>query len=178
MKIYKSNIPFSNKLLRFLWNTIWFLFARPFPARTFNFWKITLLKIFGAQIGPKSVVYSNASIYQPWNLKMGFNSCIASKANIYNVDKIFIGDNVTVSQGAFLCTASHDYTSSDFELITMPIYIDNNVWVAADAYINMGVILQEGCVIAARSGVYKNIEAWSVVGGNPCKVLKKRILVK
>lgn len=107
---------------------------------------------------------------------MGFNSCIASDTNIYNVDYVIIGDNVTISQGAYICTATHNYDSKEFELITKPVNIEDNVWVAADAFVNLGVTLGNGAVIAARAYVYKDVSALEIVGGNPAKFIKKRKL--
>jgi putative colanic acid biosynthesis acetyltransferase WcaF len=52
------------------------------------------------------------------------------------------------------------------------------VWVAADAFIGPGVIIGQGAVVGARSAVFKNVERWTVVGGNPAKFIKKRELIK
>lgn len=40
----------------------------------------------------------------------------------------------------------------------------------------MGVGLGEGAVVGATASVYKSVEPWNVVGGNPAKVIKKRVL--
>jgi putative colanic acid biosynthesis acetyltransferase WcaF len=59
-------------------------------------------------------------------------------------------------------------------LITAPITVENYAWVAADAFIGMGVTIGEGAVVGARAAVFKNIDPWSVIGGNPAKFIKKR----
>jgi putative colanic acid biosynthesis acetyltransferase WcaF len=175
---YKSKLSITNKIARLTWIVIWFLFAKPFPGRIFNSWKLFLLGLFGSKVNRSSVVYSNAIIYQPWKLTLGYNSCIASNANIYNVDNVIIGDHVTISQGAYICTASHDYTSLNFELVTKPIIIKDSAWVAAEAFVNLGVTVGEGAIVAARSYVYKNVDPWTIVGGNPARFIKERILNK
>jgi len=71
-------------------------------------WKRFLLRLFGAKISPTAVVYSSAKVYYPANLTMDAYSCIASDVDCYNVASIHIGKFATVSQYAFLCTASHD----------------------------------------------------------------------
>ena len=103
-------------------------------------------------------------------------SCLASEVNCYNVALIRIGANTTVSQGAFLCTASHDITNPLNPLITAPIVIEDQAWIGAKAYIGMGVTIMQGAVVGATASVYKNVEPWTVVGGNPAKFIKKRIL--
>ena len=40
----------------------------------------------------------------------------------------------------------------------------------------MGVTVGEGAVVGARAAVFKNIEPWTVVGGNPAKYIKKRVI--
>ena len=52
--------------------------------------------------------------------------------------------------------------------------IENRAWVAADAFVCMGITIGEGAVVGARAAVFKNVEPWTVVGGNPAKVIKKR----
>ena len=58
--------------------------------------------------------------------------------------------------------------------ITAPIIIEESVWIAAASYIAPGVTVSKGAVVGATASVYKNVEAWNVVGGNPAIVLKIR----
>lgn len=39
----------------------------------------------------------------------------------------------------------------------------------------MGVTMGEGSVVGARACVFKDVEPWTVVGGNPAKLIKKRV---
>ncbi len=138
----------------------------------FGLW---LLRLFGAKIGKrKCLVYGTANIFAPWNLEMDNHSCIGPHANIYNKDLIRIGSHSVISQGAYLCTASHDYNSPDHTLITKPIIVGDHVWIAAEAFVGMGVTIGEGAVVAARAVVNKDVEPWTVVGGNPAKYIKDR----
>lgn len=138
--------------------------------------RILLLKVFGADIEWGVMVYSSVDIWAPWKLKMGKCSCIGGNVIVYNKDTVVIDDNVVVSQGAYLCTASHDISSESHELITAPIHLCNRSWVAADAFVGMGVTIGEGAVVGARAAVFKDVEPWTVVGGNPAKLIKKRII--
>ncbi len=137
-----------------------------------------LLRLFGAKMGYRSMVYGTANVFAPWNLVLEDHSCVGPHVNVYNKGKIIIHDHSIVSQGAYLCSASHDYTDSNHPLIVKPIEIDSNVWVAADAFIGMGVKIGEGAVVGARAAVFKDVEPWTVVGGNPAKFIKKRELRK
>ncbi|WPX41440.1 DapH/DapD/GlmU-related protein [Akkermansia sp. N21116] len=89
---------------------------------------------------------------------------------------IRIEANTTVSQGAYLCTASHDITDPLNPLITAPIVIEDQAWIGARAFVGMGVTIGQGAVVGATASVYKDVDPWSVVGGNPAWLIKKRII--
>jgi putative colanic acid biosynthesis acetyltransferase WcaF len=175
---YKRASVRREQILRLLWNIVWTLFARPLPRSFLNGWKLFLLRCFGAKVHKTAKVYSGAKIYAPWNLKMGAYSCIASGVDCYNADKITIGANVVISQKASLYTASHDITSPNFIWISAPIVIADHVWIAAESFVMLGVTIGEGAVVGARAAVFKNVEPWTVVGGNPEKFIKKREIKK
>ena len=173
---YQNLLGRKHQIIRLIWGIVWTIFARPLPRSVGNGWKCFLLRLFGAKIAKDAVVYSSAKIYYPANLIMEEYSCLASNVDCYNVDVIKLGTNVTVSQGAFLCTASHDITSREHTLITAPIIVEDQAWVAAEAFVGMGVTIGEGAVVGARAAVFKNVEPWMIVGGNPAKPIKKRII--
>jgi putative colanic acid biosynthesis acetyltransferase WcaF len=131
-----------------------------------------LLRAFGAKIERGCHVYPKAIIWAPWNLSLGESAGIADGADVYNPTPITIGAFAVVSQGAYLCGASHDYTSSGFPLISQPIVISDHAWVAARAIVQMGVTIGTGCVIGAGSVVTRDMPEWTVCAGNPCRVLK------
>ena len=173
---YHNSLSRKNQIIRMLWAMIWGLFARPLPRSIGSGWKRFLLRLFGAKIDSTAVVYSSAKVYYPANLIMERYACLASDVDCYNVDIIRIGANTTVSQGAYLCTASHDITNPLNPLITAPIIIEDQAWIAADAFVSMGVTIGQGAVVGARAAVFKDVEPWTVVGGNPAKFIKKRII--
>ena len=173
---YQNKLGRKHQIVRLIWSVIWVLLARPLPRSIGNRWKIFLLRFFGAKVSKKAVVYSSAKVYYPANLIMDDYACLASDVNCYNVDVIKIGMGATVSQGAYLCTASHDIYSGEHTLVTAPIIIESQAWIAADAFIGMGVTIGEGAVVGARAAVFKDVEPWTVVGGNPAKPIKKRVI--
>lgn len=54
------------------------------------------------------------------------------------------------------------------------VVIGNDVWIGLNVTIMSGVTIGDGAVIAANSHVTKNVEPYTIVGGNPAKALKKR----
>ena len=173
---YKNSLSTMHQIKRLIWNVVWFLFARPFPRSIGNSWKLFLLRLFGAKVHKTANVYSSVRIYAPWNLEMHEYSCLAPDVDCYNVDKVIIGAHSTISQKSYLCTASHDITKSTNPLITAPILIEDQAWIGASVFIGMGVTIGKGAVVGAKAAVFKNVEPWTIVGGNPAKFIKKRVL--
>lgn len=173
---YQNSLSRTNQVKRMLWGLTWLVFAKPLPRRMANSWKVFLLNSFGAKVHKTSVVYSSVKIYQPWNLEMHEHSCLAPEVDCYNVGKITVEAHATVSQKTYLCAASHNICSKKHELIFQPIVIKRQAWIGADAFIAMGVTVGEGAVVGARAAVFKDVEPWTIVGGNPAKYLKNRII--
>ena len=161
-------------LKRVLWGLVYPFFR--FSPRVFFKWRCFLLRLFGAGVGQNVHVYNSANIFMPWNLDIGDWSAIGEHAYIYNLGEISIGKNVTISHRAHLCAGTHDHTKPDFPLLKPSIKVEDSVWIGADAFVGPGIVVGEGAVVGAGSVVVKDVEPWTVVGGNPAKFIKKRIV--
>lgn len=122
------------------------------------------------------MVYASVKIWAPWNLEMGAYACLGPQVDCYNQGKITIRANTTVSQKCYLCASSHDISDPLNKLLVKPIEIEDQAWVAADAFVGPGVHIGQGAVVGARSAVFRNVEPWTIVGGNPAVFIKPRIL--
>ncbi|WP_313581525.1 DapH/DapD/GlmU-related protein [Chishuiella sp.] len=171
---YKESKPKNFK--RILWYIVNGTIFRCLPSVYLKYFRNLLLRLFGAKIPMGVLVYPSCKIYAPWNLEMKEYSCIGPNTEIYNKAKITIGKNSVISQGAFLCSASHDVNDKNHSLIIKPIILEDKAWVGADAFIGMGVTIGEGAVVGARAAVFKNVEPWTIVGGNPAKFIKNRVI--
>lgn len=176
MDKYHNALSFNNKLGRLLWRFCYLLLFRPFSLPLFNRWRLFLLRLFGAKIGSGSKIHASAIIWAPWNLEVGQFTAIGPNAECYNPGKIVLGNKVTISQHAYLCAASHDFTKKEHPLITGPIIVEDRAWVAAGAFVAMGLKIGEGAIVGARACAFKDVEPWSIVGGNPARFIKKRII--
>ena len=175
LNVYRNRLSVSNKLARACWNLTWLLLYRPSPTFCFP-WRRLLLRLFGAVVEHGAKPYPRCRIWAPWNLRMGRHSCLGNYVDCYSVAPVILGVHVTVSQYAFLCTATHDYEDPDFSLIKKPIEIGDYAWIGARAYVGPGVSVGEGAVVGATASVYRDVPEWTVVGGNPAKVIKQRIM--
>lgn len=150
---------------------IWRVFnALLFPLLTRSLRTLSL-RLFGAKIGKDCLFKRQAKFYAPWNFSCGDAVCVGPRAEIYNKDFVAIGDNVVISQDAWLCTASHDIKSPRLALVTKPIKIGNNVWIAAKAAILPGVTIGDGAVVGACAVVSRDVVPWSVAVGNPAHIV-------
>lgn len=171
---YKEIKP--HKFKRFIWFIINETVFRCLPGMHLRYVRNALLKLFGANIPWRVPIYSSVKIFMPWNLTVGKYSCIGPYVIIYNKDVITIGNSVVISQNSNLCTASHNISDSQMALVTKPITIEDRVWIAAEAFVGMGVTIGQGAVVGARAAVFKDVPPWTVVGGNPAQPIKKRIV--
>ncbi len=171
---YENRLGRKHQAVRMLWNILWPLTTWFLPRSLGMGWKRSLLRMFGAKVHPTAQVYSSARIYYPANLTMEAYSCLADGVECYNVAPVTVGAHSTISQGTLLCTASHDITDSHHRLVTAPIVVEDQVWIGARAYIGMGVVVRQGAVVGATASVYKTVEPWTVVGGNPARFIEKR----
>ena len=166
----------ANRMMRMLWMGIHALLFRPTPW-FMGAWRTWLLRRFGAKI-QYARLHGSVKVWAPWLLEIGADVWIDTNVNLYNAFGLTIGNRVVISQNTFLCSATHDYTDSRYALIGAPIVVEDDVWIAADAFIAPGVTIGRGAVVGARAVVVKDVPPWAVVAGNPAKVIKERKLVK
>lgn len=164
-----------NVLGRILWAIVGGIFFRYSP-RPLHSWRIFLLRCFGAKVGKGVLIFPLVKVWAPWNLELRYECVIANRVNLYSQGKITIGCQAIISQGTHICAGTHDYNKSDFPLITSPILIDDQAWIAAEAFIHPGVTIGKGAVVGARSVVTKDMPEWMVCAGHPCKPIKPRDL--
>ncbi len=113
-------------------------------------------------------------VFEGGKLILGKNSYINSDCKIRCHDRIYIGDN---------CSISHDFTIMDSDahklngvIHTCPVSIENHVWIGTRVTIMNGVSIGEGAVIAAGALVTSDIPARSIAAGVPAKVIKTDII--
>ena len=110
-----------------------------------------------------------------WNIEIGENFFANYNLIILDVGKVTIGNNVQCAPNVSIYTAGHplhpESRNSGYEY-GIPITIGDNVWIGGNAVIMPGVTIGENSVIGSGSVVTKDIPAWSIAVGNPCKVVR------
>lgn len=127
------------------------------------------------KIGESSMIWAGNKINDPTKLTIGAN-CIIGPDNVFLTrGGVTIGNNVNLSGFGFFISQQHDVSGDDFtRTVFENITLHDRVWVATNCTILPGVTIHEGGVVAAGSVVTKDVDAWTVVGGNPARKIGER----
>ena len=109
-------------------------------------------------------------------MRIDDEASIGEWALVYNLGPVTIGRQATISHRAHLCAGTHDYRHPSLPLQRLPISIGASAWVCADALVGPGVQVGQGAVVAAGAVVVRNVPEWQMVGGNPARPLKQRVM--
>jgi putative colanic acid biosynthesis acetyltransferase WcaF len=163
---------------RGLWfRALWYFIGQPLlssallPISSPKRW---LLRRFGADIGQGVSIRPGTRIKNPWLLTIGDHSMIGEDAWIDNLVPVNIGSHVCISQGAYLCTGNHDWSSPSFRYRLGPIRIGDGAWIGARAIVGPGVSVGTCAVLGLGSVATRPIPAFEVHAGNPAIFQKAR----
>ncbi|SHM56839.1 Acetyltransferase (isoleucine patch superfamily) [Cyclobacterium lianum] len=149
--------------------------------------EINCLARRGIVFGDKVTVGSYA-IIRPTNLyggepgeglKVGDQSSIGPYAYIGCSGYIEIGNNVMMSPRVSIYSENHNFGDTGRPMIEQGVTrsfvkIEDDCWIASHAVILAGVTIGKGSVVAAGSIVTRDVPPFSLVAGNPAKVIKTR----
>lgn len=138
-------------------------------------WRNMLYRLFGAKIGKGVIIDPKAKLLYPWNIEIGDHCWIGYNCDLYSVDKIKLGNNVALAHNIFLATAAHNVQDVAFPTVSAPIVIEDEVWISSNVFIQQGVTIHKGAVLAACSLVTKDIPEGMIAMGHPAKPAKQRI---
>jgi putative colanic acid biosynthesis acetyltransferase WcaF len=136
--------------------------------------RAALLRAFGARVGVGVTIRANVNITFPWRVTIGDHVWIGEEAIVLSLAPVEIGSNVCISQRAFLCTGSHDFRASHFDLVTKPIRVRDRSWIAAQAFIAPGVEIGPDSMVAAGSVVVENVPPGTKARGNPATATPRK----
>jgi putative colanic acid biosynthesis acetyltransferase WcaF len=138
--------------------------------------KCAVLRGFGARVGTGVTIKPQVKITFPWKLTIGDHVWLGEECWLLNLERIVIGNNVCISQRAFLCTGSHDYKSNTFDLIVKPITLEDGCWIGAGGWVGQGVTVGAESILAAGSVATKDLAPSGIYRGNPAAYVRSRII--
>ena len=175
-----------------------YLLVHPYTSRP-RWWARTFIIPFVIKRGKGSIIRRKArlDIIPSKKITLGKKSVIEDYTIINNgMGDIFIGDYthvtsrvklvgpvtlgnyVTIGSGAQITGLTHNYLD-----VTRPIakqgvtpnrtVVEDDAWIGGNSCINQGITIGTHSIIASGSVVTKNVPPYSVVGGNPARILRQ-----
>jgi putative colanic acid biosynthesis acetyltransferase WcaF len=153
------------------------LLFRPTP-KFLNPWRVLLLRLFGAKVSGRPFVDSSAVVKMPWNLVLEDRACLAPRSEVYNLATVILRARCTVAQEVYLCAGTHDFSTSDLPLVVGEISVGEDAFLCARVFVLPGLVIGEGAVVGACSVVTRDLPAWTICAGNPCRPVKPRVFAR
>ncbi len=149
-----------------------------FKSSLFPFYglKTGLLRLFGAKVGRGVLIKPNVNIKYPWKLSIGDDVWIGENVWIDNLAEVNIGNNVCISQDAYILCGNHDFSKQTFDLMVTPVIIEEGVWIGARSVVAGGSICRSHAVLSAGSVCAGTLEPYSIYRGNPAEKIRERTI--
>jgi putative colanic acid biosynthesis acetyltransferase WcaF len=167
--------PGRGLLIRFVWMVVETLFLTN-PIATSYALKRGILRLFGARVGSAVIIKPGVHIKYPWRLSIGANSWIGERAWIDNMESVWIGDDVVISQGAYVCTGNHDWSDPGMGLTPQPVTIEDGAWVGAFARVAPGRRIGEESILVLGAVALEDTEPRGIYAGNPASLIRHRTI--
>lgn len=132
------------------------------------------LRLFRIKIGKSSYIHRSCRFFHVGKITIGNNSTVNFGCYLDNRRGIYIGNNVGIAHNSKIYTLGHDINDSKFATKGNPVFIDDNAFIFSNSLIMPGVRIGTGAIVLSGSVVVKDVEPWSVVGGNPARKIRER----
>lgn len=131
----------------------------------------------------KNVIWGLGKISGAENIIIGDNVYIGSENRLNGKGGLEIKSGVIIGPRVTIHTTNHNYKNAksvpyDEKVILKKVIINKNCWIGDSVKIVPGVTIGEGCIVGMGSVITKDIPAFSLVGGNPAKIIRKRSDIK
>lgn len=133
----------------------------------------------------KNVSMINVQFDYGFNTSIGDNFFANYNFVVLDCAKVNIGNNVLIGPNVTLATPIHPLVADERRCkydkssnchiyeYAKPINIGNDVWIASNVTVCAGVSIGDGAVIGAGSVVTKDVPAYTIAAGVPCRVIRK-----
>lgn len=170
----------KNFYLLLYYSIICFLPMQPMPGyRLFYKIRLIVVKRILKFCGDNVIIKNKVDFGNGSRLKVGHRSQLGQNAKLSG--KITIGDDVLMGPDVIMMATSHAYDRVDIpiniqgETEEKEIIIGDDVWIGTRVIILPGVIIGSHSIVAAGAIVTKSFEPYSIIGGIPSKLIKKRL---
>ena len=170
---------------RILWRFLYYKFSIHLPQKTHRGGVISckirryICRHIFEYCGTNVNVERGARFGAGTGIRIGNNSGIGVNCTI--PDGSIIGDNVMMGPNCYIHERNHDFSRTDIPMIQQgymagkPVVIDDDVWIGRDVTIMVGRHISKGSIIAANCVLTKDFPEYSVIGGNPSRLIRTRL---
>jgi maltose O-acetyltransferase len=167
------------KLLWVIYKLFKYGYVFKLKQKIFHFMIKTRLNSCGENV----VIHPNVEIRSPENISIGNNTNINHNSELYGGGEIVIGSGTMLSYYVTILSDSRSFKGSKSlkdisrlkERERKKTIIGDDVWIGAHAIVLPGVHVGDHAIVASGSVVTKSVEPWSIVAGNPAKVIGNRL---
>jgi acetyltransferase-like isoleucine patch superfamily enzyme len=159
-------------------NRFFLIFFRNTNGKLGLLFRYILFRNLVKECGVNVSIHPNVYLVDVDKISIGNNVSIHSMCYIDGVGGLFIGDNVSIAHNTSILTTNHGWSDRSLpikynEQIDLEVIIDHDVWIGCGCRIMPGVTIGTRSIIAAGAVVVKNVDANSIVGGVPAKLIGK-----
>ena len=170
---------------KIIWRVLYYRFAIFLPQRTHLGGNVScrirrwICKHIFEYCGVNVNVEHGARFGAGTKIRIGNNSGLGVNCMIPNGS--IIGNNVMMGPNCYIHERNHDFSRTDIPMreqgysLGKPIVIDDDVWIGRDVTIMVGRHVAKGSIIAANCVLTKDFPEYSIIGGNPSKLIRSRI---
>lgn len=166
------------------WVLFYYIFGYNLPSRYFplgskfsNFRAFLIKRILAEKCGDNLEIEGGVLMGKFDDIIIGNNVQINEFSRIRNT---IIGNDVMIAPYVYILHSGHNFESKEItmrfqgEKFYPKTIIEDDVWIGARSIINAGKKIGKGAIVAAGSVVTRDVEPYTIVGGNPAKTIKKR----
>ena len=167
----------TNKLILFDKERVICFFMNVLPSCYISdgFLRAAIARFFGAKIGKRSVIKKPIYMSIPHNIAIGDDTRMAEDTYFDSLDKITLGNNVTLGPHILFITGNHEqgpHKNRCGSTYSQPISIEDGCWIAAGVLIGPGVTIGAGSIVCAGSVVLRSMPPDRMIAGNPARAIQ------
>lgn len=133
-----------------------------------------LLRATGSEVGSNTTIHRQVIVFSFSNLFIGHNCTVNYGCYLDNRGGLRIGDNVNISHNTKIYTLGHNIDDPMSTTVGKQVVIKDDVWIFPNVLIMPGVMINKGAVVYPGSVVTRDVEAYSIVAGNPARHIRFR----
>lgn len=174
------------KMIRIFWLAVYYGFAYWLPnsylpviGKPANWIRVRCVHHIFAKCGKIRTINRKVDFHRGTKIEMGDESGIGAHCDI--PEDLIIGNNVMISRNVFILNRNHRYDRLDIPINDQGYYeakqtiIEDDVWIGLRSILTPGRRIRKGTIVAMGSVLTKDFPEYSMIGGNPAKLIKSRL---